>query len=410
MNLDDLKKAAPKNALQRSLLQYHNRANPVLDQAVGNWQGKPIAEAIKDGLSEMALNSFDDAQAAKAATLIAEARSGGGAAVTSLNALRIETENNFLIPELRIIPSFFQIDNLTDNERPAHQNDTRQEVTVRIVSEDGRRGYRTRVVRPQSEELIDLYELATDPVVYALRDLYHGSTAVQQAALANIDLARDLGAKLDSKGYTFLSTLFGAFTLTGDSQDRVYVPHSYIASGNLPLTNDITLDATYLNLIGITRGTRVVNSGTTGIRQEVFEAITAYVTAWGECRPGNQEVVPSGIILCPSSDIVSIGNSLTLDGARGSDIAEQLKSDGFAKVPWLGRTYTLIPTATLPPKVCLVPFTTKIGTVFLKPSMDWEDVKTNIPGNQEERSRGMAYGMFGSLQRRPFGLRIRYRT
>lgn len=407
MDKKDLLALKPANPYQAHLQKLALR--PSVIPLTGRWGDQPIEAALTATFSDQALAAFDEKAMTDGERLLDQARNGATEAVTSVNALRIDSGTNFLVPELRIIPSFFDVVRLGDAEEPYFQNETLNEVSVRIVSEDGRKGYTQRVVRPQTETSIDLLDLATDTVTYRLRDKYKGS-GLAASALATIDLSRDLAAQLDAKGKTFLDTLFGSFTLNGARQDRVYVPHSYIDASNLPTSNDITLDATYLNSIGITRSSRVTNTTSTGLRQEVFEAITAYSMAWGEVRPSGMAVNPSGIILVPSSDVVSIANSLTLDGAKGSDIAEQLKAEGFASLTWLGRSYTLVPCATLPKGVALVPFQSKIGKLYLKPSMDWEETKTYVKENREERSRGLTYGLFAPVQHRPFALRIRYRT
>lgn len=407
MDKKDLLALKPANPYQAHLQQLARR--PSVLPLTGRWGDQPITEALTATFAAQAEASFDEKAIAEGESLIGLARNGATEAVTSVNALRIDSGTNFLVPELRIIPSFFDVIRLGDDEEPYWQNETRNEVAVRIVSEDGRKGYNQRVVRPQSEIAIDLQNLASDTVTYRLRDTYKGS-GLAASALATIDLARDLAAQLDSIGKTFLDTLFGNFTLSGNRQDRVYVPHGYINAANLPTSNDITLTTGYLDSIGITRSSRVGNTTSTGLRQEVFEAITAYTMAWGEVRPSGLAVNPSGVILVPSSDVVSIANSLTLDGAKGSDIAEQMKSEGFASLTWLGRSYTLVPCATLPKGVALVPFQSKIGKLYLKPSLDWEETKTFVKENREERTRGMTYGLFAPVQHRPFALRIRYRT
>jgi hypothetical protein len=400
-----------KNELQLRLatLAAAFAASPIRPQ--GTIGGKPVADHLDAVLAQMSESAGDEASLKAAVDLIGAANQGADNAIRALNALRIETTSNLVIPELRIIPSFFNVVQLADNERPVWQNETRHEVTVRQVSSDGRRAIGSRLVKAQTEALIDLKEIATDPIQYPLRDTYLGNVQPVNSARANIDIARDLAASLDSLGLALLDTCFGSWSLTsGARQDRVIVPHSYIKSANLPTSNDITLDADTLTAMGITRSSRVVNSTTTGLRQEVFDALTWYVSAWGEVKPAGSAVEPTGVLLVPSKDVSTIGNSLTLDGAKGSDIAEAIKKDGFARVPWMSRTWTLVPSATLAPNTLLVPFSQKIGVLYLKPSMDWEQSKVDIAKNFEERTAGKVYGLYSPSHYKPFALRIRYRT
>lgn len=400
-----------KNDLQLRLaaLAATFSAFPIRPQ--GTIGGVPAAQHLDTVLARMSESAADEASWKQAAELMTAAGNGSDAATRSLNALRIETTSNLVLPALRILPAFFEVTQLADNERPVWQNETREEVNVRQVSTDGRRGITSRIVKPMTETLIDLREIASDPIRYPLRDTNLGNVQPANSARANIDIARDVAAKLDSLALTFLNTCFGSWSLTsGNRQDRVLVPHSYIASGNLPLSNDITLDAGTLNAMGITRSGRVVNSTSTGLRQEVFDALTWYTAAWGEVQPSGSPVVPTGVLLVPSADVTSIGNTLTLDGAKGSDIAEAIKRDGFARVPWMGTVWTLVPSATLAPNTLLVPFTKKIGVLYLKPSMDWEEAKVSTRENFEERSAGKTYGLYSPSHYKPFALRIRYRT
>lgn len=400
-----------KNELQLRLatLAAAFAASPIRPQ--GTIGGKPAADHLDAVLARMSESAGDEAALKAAAELIGSANQGADNAVRALNALRVETTSNLVIPELRIIPSFFDIVQLADNERPVWQNETREEVTVRQVASDGRRAIGSRMVKPQSETLIDLKEIATDPISYPIRDVNLGNVQPANSARANIDIARDLAASLDNLGLTLLNTCFGSWSLTaGARQDRVIVPHSYISAANLPTSNDITLNALTLTAMGITRSSRVENSATTGLRQEVFDALTWYVSAWGEAKPAGSPVEPTGVLLVPSKDVSTIGNSLTLDGAKGSDIAEQIKKDGFARVPWMGRTWTLVPSATLAPNTLLVPFTKKIGVLYLKPSMDWEQSKVDVAKNFEERTAGKVYGLYSPSHYKPFALRIRYRS
>lgn len=384
-------------------------ASPIRPE--GTIGGKPAAEHLDAILARMSESAGDEASLKAAEQLLSAAATGSDAASRSLNAIRVETTSNLVIPELRILPAFFDVVQLADNERPFWQNETREEVNVRQVSSDGRRGITSRFVKPQTETPIELREIASDPIRYSVRDVNLGNVQPANSARANIDIARDVAARLDALGLAFLNNCFGSWSLTsGARQDRVIVPHSYIASANLPLSNDITLDGTTLDAMGITRSGRVVNTTTTGLRQEVFEALTWYTAAWGEAKPAGYAVEPTGVLLVPSKDVTTIGNSLTLDGAKGSDIAEAIKKDGFARVPWMGKIWTLVPSATLAPNTLLVPFTKRIGVLYLKPSMDWEESKVDIKNNYEERSAGKVYGLYSPSHFKPFALRIRYRT
>jgi hypothetical protein len=242
-----------------------------------------------------------------------------------------------------------------------------------------------------------------------LRD--RASAAVVQAALKTIDLNRAMSRKIDALTFAQISKavgsggLFGDFTLTGSKPSRVFVPDSAVKTANLPTSNDITLGNTFYTAFKLV-GTP--NSTSTNFRDDVFRAILAYEAAWGGLL--GEGPLFTGEILIPSIDVISIANGLTIGEARGSDVKEEMTANGYARVQFLGRTFTLIGDPTLAPNVCYPVPVNKPGVMFFRPDMDDEEVVTFKRKNLEERAMGKAFLSLIPVHQRVNALRIRYRT
>lgn len=318
----------------------------------------------------------------------------GSEAARSLNALRIEQINNFILPSADIAPRFFQVINLAEDERPAIQFNTKQETTARYIGADGD-VRRVKILPNQTEVLIDLRMLWSDEVEYRIRDLYRGN--IEENALKTVDIAFDLAVKLDDLAWTLLATAFGSFTTSGSKSARTYVAHSGIDTNNLPSTNDITL---------------TTNTGATKFREEVLKATLAYCDAWGNAFPDGP-LRPTGEIIMPSSETTDILSSVSFSGAVDNPTAEDLRRDytgvTYGKVAW-----KFVPSNKLPKKTCYPVLNKPVGTIYFKPSMDesYDDGGTVEARRKNIGSRSMmkVVGMYIPLPRTINALRVKYTT
>jgi hypothetical protein len=315
-----------------------------------------------------------------------------------LCAIRVETLSNYILASVNIIPMFFDIVNLADDERPVIQNTTEQEIKVTYVTRDG--GVKTVSVQKDDDEvLVPLRMLTTDVVRYKRVDIYRGS--IVDTALKVLRLAYDLANQEDAQGYTLLTgaTGLGAFTFTGKKANYTYLANSRIQTGNLPTTNDIVLGD---------------NSGATLFRYKVFRAAQKYADQWAGCFPeGN--LAPTGRVLVPSGDASDIAEEILPSGNTNNSVADQLLETGYARVNYLGRTWTMIVDNTLPLKSCLVEYNRKPGRVYHKPSQDREVVKGEgnydlDRKNDEERYNQKVFGAYIPSNTRVNFARIKFRT
>lgn len=369
-----------------------------------------LREGLEADLKAMQAAVGDEALRAAARKLQDRARAGDGAAQEELNAIQLRTSNNFLVPQLGLAAAFFEVWTLVPGDRPYWQNETKQQVNLSVVGSDGAYNM-VKSIPSYAETLIPMKEHWTDDVRYPLRD--PNNPEAMHAAMANIDLARDSAAYADELAFGLLKQavadggVFGDFTLTGSKVNRVYLPHTRIRAANLPTTNDITLNAGYgtAHFLG---ANYVPNTTSTAFRKDVFDAAIAYQTQWGGVFGGDMDF--TGEIFLSSLDVASIGANLALEGAQKSNVAEDIQQNGFSRINYQGRIFTLIGRPELEPGACYLPFRKKTGVMLLMPSLDAQDVKRNVRENWESRAQGRRMGFYFPQHHRPFALKITFRT
>lgn len=367
-----------------------------------------IADHLSSELDLILAAAKDDASLKRTAELITAVAGGSEVARTELLSARVETINTFLVSQLRFANAFFEIRTLLPNERPYFQYEGRQEIN--ILTTAGTEGqYRVqRAVKPQEEVPLSMTMLESETYEYPIRDLYNGM--VVQNALKNIDAAHDLAAQLDTLAFDLANKapgsggFFGSLTYNA-GPGSVFTTHSKIHVPNLPSSNDITLNAGFFASYNIDSAN--VNTNTSKLRQEVFDAIHAYTNAFGGVLEG---LVPTGDIFVSSREVMGISSGLTIGGAAGSEIAEDIKKNGFAIIRYLGRDWRIIPDVNLKGGVAYAPFQAKVGYIYFKPDLDVEDVQRHVRKGFEDRVWMKAYGMAVPRPNRAKALRIKFRN
>jgi hypothetical protein len=324
-----------------------------------------------------------------------------------LCAIRVETLNNYILATINILPMFFEVVNLGDDERPVVQNTTDQEIKVTYVGADGGLNM-TKVVKEDDEVLINLHYLITERVRYRRVDIYRGS--IVDAALKTLRMAYDMKNQMDALAYTLLTDntkgAFGTFRYLGDGgsalakrSNYTFLPNSRINVSNLPTTNDIVL---------------ADNSTTSSMRLNVLRKAKKYFDQWSGAFPEG-DLVPTGRILIPAGDASDIAEEIVPDGNTNNKVANELMERGWSTVSYLGMNWTLATDNTLPPKFCLVEANRKPGRVYFKPSQDKETVVGEqdynlAQNNEEERWSQKVFGAYINSATRMNVLRIKYRT
>lgn len=265
--------------------------------------------------------------------------------------MRIITVDNFILATTNPI-AFFDTIELADNEVPVIENTTNrsQEILVNYLGQDGR-ARRTQGIKYQSHAQIDLRTLSTEEFEYTLTDIYKGD--VKNAALANVDLARDLEVQISKLMWPFIKSQIGAFNLAGSRTGRVYFPHSQVNIKNLPTTNLLEPDG---------------NTSTTLWRKECMDVVLRYAAAWGNIFPDGQ-MKPVAVYI-PSSEVMGYLDQITLTSQPNSRV-EEIFDTGFV-LNYGGARWNFIADATLDPDegLAYVKFNKAIGTFFRKPGMD----------------------------------------
>lgn len=335
----------------------------------------------------------------------------------ALCAMRVETVSNFIATESMFMSAFFTTQTLADNEEAYVANDTKNEVRVGHIGEDGTPD-RVRILKPESKTAIALRMITSEIVRYKTMDIYKGN--VKDAALKTIDIARDLTFKLDREHYNLLVSAlgsggaFGAFATEQArtaKERRIYLAHSGIITSHLPTTNDI--------LNGTTSGPTgdrwtvqyydAASTNLTGFRPAVLRCIIDYVSSWGNVLPGGGMLSPTNDIIVPSSDIINIGLGLLPQNTdTQNSLQQQVQDNGYFQLNLLGRNWRFLPDLTIPSGTCYPIFNMKPGISYRKPSWDKEFVTTNEQENWEERSQRKVYGATIISQWRPRAMRIKY--
>ncbi len=322
-----------------------------------------------------------------------------------LCGIRVEQFGNYLMATTNIIPFFFNLVTLADDEEPVAKNTTTQEIQVSYVAEDGA-SHTKKIVKPQSVEKIALHWLTSDEVRYRKVDIYKGR--IVDAALATIQLAYDVALQMDRKAFALLTAAtgsggaFGTINYTtGNKATRVRVPNSYVNVANLPTTNDITV--------------RKTGSGTGEsnlFRYDVFADIIKYSQQLSAGSPGEGPLIPTGRILIPGADPSDLTSEITPSGLTSNPVADQLLTMGYMTVDYLTKTpWVLVPDNTLSPGACYAEFNRKPGEVFLKPGLDEEkldDSYATSRKNEEARYVRKPFGAYINATQRINAARFIY--
>ncbi len=328
--------------------------------------------------------------------------------MSQLCAIRLENINNFIVAMPTFMAWYFEEVSLKPDEEPYIVNETKNEVGISYVSEDGT-PTQSRLVRPQSKYPIGLRFLSSDIVRYKTLDVYRGD--VSELTKATFDLTRDLRIKLDLEHFRLLNAelaaggCFGAFSYEQDRSDpetRIYVPHSAIHTEHFPVTNDYDL-------------TQAANSDQNPMDETtdsfdilVLMAILDYAARWGDLFDGGP-LVATGEILVPASDIIAIAKKFTpTANVAAQQIQEQINANGYMSVSYLGKTWKFVPSLLIPKGTCYPRFNMVPGLSFFKTGLDREIVTTNLRENWEEREVRKVYGAAIVNQRRIRALRIKY--
>jgi hypothetical protein len=322
--------------------------------------------------------------------------------------------------------AFFQQTSLQPDEEPYVVNETRNEIRIVPMGEDGY-PEQVRILRPQSKTAIALQMLMSDKVTYKILDLYRGRVA--DIASQTFDIASNLRFKMDRQCYDLLQKsvstggAYGAFSFEQNNarkEKRIYLSHSGIVTSHLPTTNDIT------NGAGATSGP-VLNARftvnyydaihatpakDTGLRPAVCAAIVDYADSWGNVLPGvlgGASLVPTGEIITPASDIINIATAMApSSNVLESRIQEEVNRQGYTTIQYLGRVWKFIADVTIPAGTCYPRFNYLPGRVFFKPFLDAEFVKQDPELNQETRWQRKVISTYLISQYRPRTMRIKY--
>lgn len=325
--------------------------------------------------------------------LYKDAYSGDKDAQHELSRLRITSTVNNVIPNLNA-GMFFEVIELADDERPAIQNTTKTEFTVRYVGQDGPRVKEVRVAPDTTETLIDLKEIVTDTVEYPTRDIYLGDISAVSAK--NVDLDFDLQNQWDGIQWGLLQTSLGTFNVTGKKSARVFNVNSRIQSGQLPTTNTV-------NITGIT--------GSTVFGQSTFEAIMNYFGGWAGTSSGGN-LMPTGELVMNPKDASGIIAGLNFNSATAQNQAAQeiLRKGWYALPELFGVPWKIVPDATLARKSVYVRSNKPAGTIWLKPSRNEDVEEVDRKKGKAFRWKKMCFGSAITQPQRPAVLKVSFTT
>lgn len=370
--------------------------------------GKPVdlESATREFIKTLASLTPDPKEQAK---LLIESWSNKDQ-MKQLSAMRLEQVGNYIASESTFQSAFFRTVTLGPSDEPYYENLTKQEIRVKALGEDGKPD-QVRVVKPHAKTGIPLYMIASDFVRYKTLDIYKGD--VSASAKTQFDIAFDLRFKIDRICYDLLNAsvanggCFGAFsTEQGNSNkaSRIYLPHSGIVTAHLPTSNKIDL---YRAVGHADNPAPVGDSTTLGVK--VLQAIMWYADSWANVFPDGR-LVPTGEIICPSSDIFQIALEATPSGVAVPQerIKEDISRDGYTMIHYGGYNWKFIADVTIPKKICYPRFNLLPGTFYTKPSMDKEFVNVNEVENWEERAQRRVIGAHIISQHRIRALKIQY--
>jgi hypothetical protein len=381
-----------------------------LKQALAGMKGRVLALngitahpgnlASLDQAFDAALNQGEAAKA-KIAALMERARNKEIEAVTELNALR-STTIDLYVRAMSNFTAFFKTVPLQPNEQVAFIHTFRNPVSVRYIGQDG--SPRTaKAVKAQKQLFIDMRELHSDEVEYAVRDINLG-TDVAAAAQATVDIGWDMANKVDLEAFTLLTAgrstvgqgIYGPFNLTGAPLSRTWIPNARILPPNLPDTNDLAL------------ADNSATGATSRFRMDVIRAIMHYCNRWANVW--GAPIRPTGLVLVPSLDATDLALEVTPTSLIfPNQVAEGLLQN-YTRFEYMGVTWTLVPDVTLTPGTCFPVLDKPVGEMYLKPAFDEEFVETNRKKNLETRSQMKVINFAVPEPWRVNALRVTYRS
>ncbi len=322
-------------------------------------------------------------------------------AVTAFKEVVAEMTTNIVLATSNWLP-FFRVHTLNHNDRAEVINETNQEIGVSIIGIDGKAD-RVRAVKEFTAEPVRMLVLATDVYEYPLFDLDKGFD-VRDAALVQVDLARDLAAQVDAMLAQYIlvgtpnSMLTAAFQTTGAMVSRDYHAHSRVNTANFPAGNLLTLDG---------------NSTTTKLRLDVFKAIVKYQHDWGSGAFPDGDIMAQTIIV-PSSDTTGFLDEIATIDVNDNEVTRQIFNGGVP-VNYGGQTWRVIGDNTLDPNdgMAYVQTNKPVGEFYQKPSLDQtllDDSFDRKINNSEAVAMTKVVGAATSRHHRPHLIGVRYRT
>lgn len=332
------------------------------------------------------------------------AASRGDQAAQELRAAAVrETIGALMMPSATWANFFMQV-NLDEDDIFLLESRVPAEVGVEAIGPDGRADT-VPAMQHFDFSAIPLYFLSTDDYEFPLVDLTHGGR-VADAALANIDMARDFAAKLDFIIQSFHlvgatgSRCKAAFDITdANLAKRDYVPHSRVDTSNFPTGNIIVL---------------ATNTVTSGPRLDLLRAVIAYATQWGSGAWPDGDLVPVAIHV-PSKDAYRFTEEFSISAPVGNSYTENVASAPF-QLHFGGYNFTIIPDNTLSPAGdthAYVRFNKPTGLALEKPSLGRDfrdDTYESQKANIGRVSRVAAIGQAMPRQWCPNILAVRYRN
>jgi hypothetical protein len=391
-----------RNELQGRLKQMRARATHLCGRSI---DGRPLSEAVAQALTELHDQNeelFKSPEKQRERSEYLSKAEKDAILQEELCALRIEQANNYLLADLNIVPFFFNIVNLQNDERPMIQNNTKQNIRVGYTGGDNGPKHLVKIVPVQEEILMNLRWLATEEVRVKKIDIYRGD--VTDAANSTLMEAYDMKNQVEQIGWDLITKtpaqggLFGAFTFGGAKKcSDVYVANPRIQAGVLPTTNDIVLAG---------------NGANTTFRWEAFQAALDYEARWGQAFMDGPLRL-TGRIMISGLDVTGIAKTIVPTGNTNNSVADELLEKGWSQVGYLGRNFTLMADNTIPPKSCYFEFNKKPATMWLKPGLaheerrdDYETRKTN----EEFRYMKQPIGGFINAPDRVRALRITFKN
>lgn len=349
---------------------------------------------VVDSMSLLLGKSEKDSPEAKAyGDLVRRAHLGDADAQTQMHALVLETTVNFLTATMNF-GRLFEMRTLADNQSPVIQNNTRNQIAIAYLSQEGEPRWH-KVVKPQTETLVDLYILASEWVWYALRDLYTGD--VSEAARVMFDITYDLKAKLEDVLKTLALTAIGAFDVTAANKSaRVYNASDRFLSGALPTTND-------LSIASVGTSTKF---GLATVATEVLD----YCSRFAGSDPSG-DLRPTGELIVPVQDIREVMDSITITSAAQNQAAQDTLARGWLDLPpVLGVNWRIVPDNTIARKACYAVLNKPLGILWNKPSFGVVEEVVERSKNRARRMESLAFGAAIPTPNKRNLVKVTYRT